>query len=64
MSAPLDIASYSTFVYALAERHPFVTHPTLTLAPIGAPQRCRLSRHNCWHIADGSLLHRRREGLK
>jgi hypothetical protein len=37
MSAPLDgIASYSTFVYALAERHPFVTHSTLILAPIGA----------------------------
>ena len=37
MSAPLDdIASYSEFVYALAERHPFVTGSTLTLAPIGA----------------------------
>ena len=37
MSAPLDdIAIYSTFVYALAERHPFVTHSTVTLAPIGA----------------------------
>ena len=37
MSAPLDdIASYSIFVYALAERHPFVIHSTLTLAPIGA----------------------------
>ena len=37
MSAPLDgIESYSTFVYAVAERHPFVTHSTLSLAPIGA----------------------------
>jgi hypothetical protein len=37
MSAPLDdIASYSTFVYALAERLTFVTHSALTLAPIGA----------------------------
>ena len=37
MSAPLeDIASYSAFVYALRERHPFVTSSTLTLAPIGA----------------------------
>ena len=37
MSAPLDgIESYSTFVYALSERHLFVTHSTLTLAPIGA----------------------------
>ena len=37
MSATLDdIASYSAFVYALRERHPFVTSSTLTLAPIGA----------------------------
>jgi len=37
MSAPLDdIASYSAFVYALAERHPFLTSSTLALAPIGA----------------------------
>src|SRR2546426_10476784 len=37
MSAPLDdIASYSAFVYALRERHPFVTGSTLTLATIGA----------------------------
>jgi hypothetical protein len=37
MSAPLDdIASYSTFVYALVERHSFVTSSTLTLAPVGA----------------------------
>jgi len=37
MSAPLDdVASYSAFVYALAERHPFVLHSTLVLAPIGA----------------------------
>ena len=37
MSAPLDdIASYSAFVYTLAERHPFITSSTLALAPIGA----------------------------
>lgn len=37
MSAPLDdIASYSTFVYALSDRHSFVTQSTLSLAPIGA----------------------------
>ena len=37
MSTPLDdIGSYSRFVYALAERHSFVTHSTLILAPIGA----------------------------
>ncbi len=37
MSAPLDgIESYSAFVYALAARHPFVTHSMLTLAPVGA----------------------------
>ena len=37
MSAPLEnIASYSAFVYALRERHSFVTGSTLTLAPIGA----------------------------
>ncbi len=37
MSAPLeDIASYSAWIYALVERHSFVTHSTLTLAPIGA----------------------------
>lgn len=37
MNAPLDdIASYSAFVYALRERHLFVTGSTLTLAPVGA----------------------------
>jgi hypothetical protein len=37
MSAPLDdIASYSTFIYTLAERHAFVTSSKLALAPIGA----------------------------
>lgn len=37
MSSPLDdIAGYSRFVYELAARHPFVTHSTLMLAPIGA----------------------------
>ena len=37
MNAALEnISSYSAWVYALAERHPFVTHSTLTLAPIGA----------------------------
>jgi hypothetical protein len=37
MIAPLDgLATYSAYVYAVAERHPFVTGSTLTLAPIGA----------------------------
>jgi hypothetical protein len=37
MSASLDdIASYSAFIYSLAERHPFITGSTLALAPIGA----------------------------
>ena len=37
MSAPLDdLESYSAFVYAVADRHAFVTGSTLTLAPIGA----------------------------
>lgn len=37
MSATLDdIVSYSAFVYALTERHPFVLNSTLALAPIGA----------------------------
>jgi hypothetical protein len=37
MSAPLDdIANYSALVYALVERHPFVTSSTLALVPIGA----------------------------
>jgi hypothetical protein len=37
MSAPLDdIASYSAWIYSLAERHPSVTHSNLTLAPMGA----------------------------
>jgi hypothetical protein len=37
MSAPLDdIASYSAFIYALAERHSCVVSSTLVLAPIGA----------------------------
>lgn len=37
MSAPLeDIANYSAFIYALADRHRFIIHSTLALAPIGA----------------------------
>ena len=37
MSAPLDsLEGYSLYVYALRERHPFVTGSTLALAPIGA----------------------------
>ena len=37
MRAPLDdLASYSTYVYTVAERHPIVTGSTLALAPIGA----------------------------
>jgi hypothetical protein len=37
MSAPLDdLDSYGAFVYALAQRHAFVTSSALALAPIGA----------------------------
>jgi Family of unknown function (DUF6516) len=37
MSAPLDdIAGYSAWVYTLAERHPFISHSTLALVPVGA----------------------------
>jgi hypothetical protein len=37
MSAPLDdIASYSAFVYGLAERNSLVTSSSLALVPIGA----------------------------
>ena len=37
MSEPLDdIASYSAWIYSLAERHPTITGSTLVLAPIGA----------------------------
>jgi hypothetical protein len=37
MSAPLDdIASYSAFAYALADRHPLVTTSSLAVVPIGA----------------------------
>lgn len=31
-----DIASYSAYVYAQADRHPFITDSKLTLKPIGA----------------------------
>ncbi len=48
MSAPLDdIASYSTFVYALRERHPFATNSTLALAPIGATLAKLEGRMDC-----------------
>jgi hypothetical protein len=37
MSAALDdIANYSTYVYSLRERHPFISGSTLALASIGA----------------------------
>ena len=37
MSAPLDdLASYSAYVYTVAERHPIITGSALALAPIGA----------------------------
>ena len=37
MSTPLDdIASYSAWIYSLAERHPAITGSTLALALIGA----------------------------
>ncbi len=61
MSAPLDdIANYSAFVYAVAERHPFVTHSALTLAPIGATLaklegrvECRGGVHlELWELVD------------
>ena len=31
-----DLASYSAFIYSLAERHPHITECALQLAPIGA----------------------------
>lgn len=50
MSAPLDdIASYSAFVYALQARFQFVTHSTLTLAPIGAALAKLEGRIECQH---------------
>jgi len=61
MSAPLDdITSYSAFVYALRERHPFVTGSTLTLAPVGATLaklegrvECRGGFHvEVWELVD------------
>ena len=63
MSAPLDdIASYSAWVYALGERHPFVTHSTLALAPIGATLAKLEGRIEClgglrgevWELVDFS----------
>ena len=64
MTAPLeDIASYSAFVYALRERHPFVTGSTLTLAPIGATLAKLEGRIECqggvhldvWELVDFAL---------
>ena len=61
MSEPLeDIASYSAFVYALRERHPFITGSTLTLAPIGATLaklegriECQNGNHlEVWELVD------------
>jgi len=61
MSAPLDdIANYSRFVYALRERHSFVTGSTLALAPIGATLAKLEGRIDCqsgihlevWELVD------------
>ena len=61
MSAPLDdLASYSTYVYTVAERHPIVTGSTLALAPIGAtlaklegPIECQGGIHlEVWELID------------
>lgn len=63
MSAPLeDIAGYSAWVYALAERHSFVTHSTLALTPIGATLAKLEGRIECagelrvevWELVDFS----------
>jgi hypothetical protein len=61
MSEPLgNIASYSAFVYALRERHAFITGSTLTLAPIGATLAKLEGRIDCqsgihlevWELVD------------
>lgn len=64
MSAPLeDIASYSAFIYALRERHSFVTESKLTLAPIGATLAKLEGRIECqggihvevWELVDFAM---------
>lgn len=64
MSAPLDdIAGYSAWVYGLAGRHSFVTHSTLTLAPVGATLARLEGRVECsgglrvevWELVDFSI---------
>ena len=54
MSAPLeDIASYSAFVHALRERHPFVTSSTLTLAKLKGQIECQGGVHlEVWELID------------
>ena len=61
MSAPLeDISSYSAYVYAVADRYPFVTGSTLTLALIGATLAKLEGRIDCkagvhlevWELVD------------
>ena len=55
-----DLASYSAFVYTLAERHPIVTGSTLALAPIGATLAKLEGRIDCrdgihvdvWELVD------------
>ena len=80
MSAPLEgIAGYSAFVYALRERHSFVTGSTLTLARIGATLAKLEGRIECqggihlevWELIDFAVQRIRtysyevyREGVK
>jgi len=48
MSAPLDdLASYSAFVYAVAERHASITNSSLILVPIGATLAKLQGRIDC-----------------
>lgn len=65
MSAPLDdIASYSAWVYSLAERSPQVAGSTLALAPIGATLARLEGRIECaggmaievWELIDFATL--------
>lgn len=64
MNAPLDdIASYSSFVYTLPERHRFIKNSTLTLAQIGATLAKLEGRIECqgglrlevWELLDFSI---------
>ena len=73
MSAPLDdIASYSAFIYALAQRHPFVTGSTLALVPIGATLAKLEGRIDCqggihldvWELIDFSAKRIRSYGYE